>query len=186
MGRRTKDTSFTSANAEFDGITHACPSGSTAVYRRDGVARCACPSGSQCIGRACMSASFARDGSRVQGFPPSCETCSCDLETSATSHAQQKVAHGHKRPPKATPAAIPTENEMQIATTPRALGPAPGSADEQTLLRRECAQSALYSALGFDYNEEYVVSLLMSSRIDSHCRSCFTRVYSCGVLYELV
>lgn len=128
-----------------------------------------------------MSASFARDGSRVQGFPPSCEACSCETEASVTSLGQQKAAHVNKRPFTATPAAVPTVREMQIATTARALGPAPGSADEHTLLRRECAQSALYSALGFDYNEEYVDSLLTPPCIDAQCHSQFKCVRSCGV-----
>jgi hypothetical protein len=144
---------------QVEGGYRICPAGTKAMFRRDGEARCACPAASTCVGDACLFASFKRDGTRVAGYPPSCKSCFCQ-PSGLIAEVGGRLGTGKASKTGAAAASIPSAVRPRapgstVTSTPTAAPQPLSPADAQTLKRRECAQSALYTALGFDYNEEY-------------------------------
>lgn len=122
-----------------------CPKDSTQMFRKDGLSRCACDVGLRCVGPSCILGSAAVDGSQIQGYPPSCGSCHCSSGPGNSNNVSMPSVESQHTPNRGETA---TEEIKATEHSPN---------EENILRRRECAQTALYGALGFDYNEEYFV-----------------------------
>eukprot|EP00041_Stephanoeca_diplocostata_P023501 m.578799 g.578799 ORF g.578799 m.578799 type:complete len:763 (+) comp22309_c0_seq5:142-2430(+) len=145
-------------------LRNSCPSNSELRFRSDGQERCVCTGDAVCVAplgsdgkpRGCLIGRLANQTSprHFHGFSPKCRTCACAIGLGSVSKPSGPVARNDDYHTAAR-----DRNAVMSTTVSAGQGSSSGETNKYaaTLERRKCAQSALYSALGFDYNQEYFV-----------------------------